>query len=106
MAHSTVEAEIVSADTAVRAVGLPALNLWEPVLGRAVSLTLIEDNESTAAIIRSGRNPTMIHMSRTQGVNVSWLHDIYKKKTFGVIYSRTEAQCADVFTKGFRELPK
>ena len=71
MAHSTVEAEIVSADTAVRAVGLPALDLWEPVLGRAVSLTLIEDNESTAAIIRSGRNPTMRHMSRTQGVNVS-----------------------------------
>ena len=106
VAHSTVEAEIVSADTAVRTIGLPALDLWEPVLGRSVALTLIEDNESTAAIIRSGRNPTMRHMSRTQGVNVSWLHDLYKKKTFGVVYTRTEAQCADIFTKTFRELPK
>ena len=106
VAHSTVEAEIVSAGFAVRTVGLPALDLWETVLRRSVALTLIEDNESTAAIIRSGRNPTMRHLARTQGVNVSWLHDLYLKKVFGVVYSRTEAQCADVFTKTFRELPK
>ncbi len=106
VAHSTVEAEIVSAGFAVRTVGLPALDLWETVLRRSVALTLIEDNESTAAIIRSGRNPTMRHLVRTQGVNVSWLHDLYLKKVFGVVYSRTEAQCADVFTKTFSELPK
>ena len=76
------------------------------VLKRSVLLTLIEDNESTAAIIRTGKNPTMRHLSRTQGVNVSWLHDLYVKKAFGVVYTRTEAQCADVFTKSFRELPK
>ena len=70
------------------------------------SSTFRQHNESTAAIIRSGRNPTMRHMSRTQGVNVQWLHDLYKKKTFGVVYTRTEAQCADIFTKTFCELPK
>ena len=48
----------------------------------------------------------MRHLARTQGVNVSWLHDLYLKKVFGVVYSRTEAQCADVFTKTFRELLK
>ena len=106
VAHSTVEAEIVSANLAVRTIGLPALDLWETALRRSVQLTLIEDNESTAAIIRSGRNPTMRHLSRTQGVNVSWLHDLYSKKAFGVVYTRTEAQCADIFTKSFRELPK
>ena len=37
---------------------------------------------------------------------MSWLHDLYLKKVFGVVYSRTEAQCADVFTKTFRQLPK
>ena len=71
VAHSTVEAEIVSANFAVRTIGLPALDLWETVLERSVALTLIEDNESTAAIIRTGRNPTMRHLSRTHGVNVS-----------------------------------
>ena len=104
--NSTVEAEIVSAGFAVRTVGLPSLDLWEVVLRRSVALTLIEDNESTAAIIRSGRNPTMRHLARTQGVTVSWLHYLYLKKVLGVVYSRTEAQCADVFTTTFRELPK
>ena len=53
VAHSTVEAEIVSANLAVMTIGLPALDLWETALRRSVLLTLIEDNESTAAIIRS-----------------------------------------------------
>ena len=48
----------------------------------------------------------MRHLSRTHGVHVNWLHDLYRRKVFGVIYSRTEAQCADVFTKAFRDLPK
>ena len=64
VAHSIVEAEIVSPGFAVRTVGLPSLDLWEIVLRRSVALTLIEDNESTAAIIRSGRNPTMRHSAR------------------------------------------
>ena len=37
---------------------------------------------------------------------MSWLHDFYLKKILGVVYSLTEAQCADVFIKTFRELPK
>ena len=37
---------------------------------------------------------------------MAWLHDLYKKKHFGVVYTRTEAMCADIFTKCFRELPK
>ena len=65
VAHATVEAEIVSANLAVRTIGLPALDLWETVLKRSVLLTLIEDNESTAAIIRTGKNPTMRHLSRS-----------------------------------------
>ena len=48
----------------------------------------------------------MRHLSRTQGVNIGWLHDLYKKELFNVMYSRTEAQCADVFTKCFKDLPK
>ena len=43
----------------------------------------------------------MRHMSRTHGVNVMWLHDLYHKGIFGMTYTRTEAQCADIFTKTF-----
>ena len=85
VAHLIVEAEITSANFAVRTLGLPSLDLWETFLGRSVPLTLIEDNESTAAIIRTGRNPTMLHLLRTQGVHVSGLHDLYAKKAFGVV---------------------
>ena len=106
VAHSTPEAEIVSANEAIRRVGIPALDIWEIALERTVPLTLIEDNESTVCIIKSGRNPTMRHLSRTQGINIGWLHDLYKKELFNVMYSRTEAQCADVFTKCFKDLPK
>ena len=80
--------------------------MWEQVAKRKVPLTLIEDNESTVAIINSGRNPTMRHISRTQGVNIGWLHYLYDKKLFSMIYSRTESMCADVFTKTFKDLPK
>ena len=36
VSHSTPEAEIVAADCAVRTEGLPALPLWEEILGRFV----------------------------------------------------------------------
>ena len=66
-------------------------------------MTLIEDNESTFQIIKTGKNPTMRHISRTHGVNVQWLHDVYNKGLLNMMYTRTEAQLADVFTKTFRD---
>ena len=106
VAHSTVEAEMVAANTGVRTVGIPSLDLWESVLKRHVVLNLIEDNESTYQIIKTGKNPTMRHLTRTHGVHVSWLHDLWERNIFGVTYTRTEAQCADVFTKTFGDVVK
>ena len=48
----------------------------------------------------------MRHITRTHGVNVSWLHDLYTKGTFEMMYTRTESQCADIFTKTFRDAHK
>ena len=79
VAHYTPEAETVCANEAIRRVGIPALDIWEIALERTVPL---------------------------QGVNIGWLHDLYKKELFNVMHSRTEAQCADVFTKSFKDLPK
>ena len=103
VSHSTVEAEIVAADTGVRTIGLPALDLWEILLGRLVSVTLMEDNESTFQIIKTGKNPTMRHISRTHGVNVQWLHDAYTKRLFNMKITKTDEQVADIFTKHFPE---
>ena len=80
VSHSTPEAEIVSANTAIRTMGLPALDLWDAILnGKAKllahhkpSLQFLEDNEAAIRILRSGRNPTMRHISRTHGVQLAW----------------------------------
>ncbi len=67
VAHSTVEAEMVAANTAVRTVGIPSLGVWESALKRHAVLNLIEDNESTYQIIKIRKNPTMRHLTRTHG---------------------------------------
>ena len=41
VAHSTPEAEMVSANSSIRLMGLPSLDLWEVLLGRKIALDLI-----------------------------------------------------------------
>ena len=106
VSHSTPEAEIVSAALGIRTVGVPALDLWEFVLQRLVILELMEDNQSTIQVIKTGKNPTMRHISRTHGVNVSWLHDCYARGIFTMTYQTTDGQSADIFTKVFRDSVK
>ena len=65
VSHSTPEAEIVAADLAVRTEGLPALQLWEAVLERKVTLLFQEDNAAAIRIIETGKNP----MIKTPGQN-------------------------------------
>ena len=47
VSHSTVEAELVACNHGLRTEGLPALLLWEPILGRKTSLVLYQDNQAT-----------------------------------------------------------
>ena len=103
VSHSTVEAEIVAANPGVRTIGTPAIDLWEVLLGWLVAMNLMEDNESTFQIIKTGKNPTMRHISRTHGVNIQWLHDAYQRQLFGMKIAKTDEQVADIFTKHFRE---
>ncbi len=48
VSHSTVEAEIVAADHAVRTGGLLALQLWERLFNRPVILEVDQDNQVPA----------------------------------------------------------
>ena len=54
-----VVAEIISAELALRTEGIPALDLWEVLLGREVELTLLEDNQATIKIIENGKFQAM-----------------------------------------------
>ena len=66
--HSSVEAEIVALEAAVRVEGLPALDLWEKIFGRALEVTSYEDNQAAATIVETGKFPKLRHVSRLHGV--------------------------------------
>ena len=61
VSHSTVEAEMVAAVHAIVSSGLPALQLWEWLLGRDMSIDVFQDSQATARIMATGRAP---HITR------------------------------------------
>ena len=61
----------------------------------------MEDNDATILIIKTGRNPALRHISRTHGVNVAWLHEIFQRPEYRLCYQPTLGQCSDIFTKPF-----
>ena len=75
VSHSTPEAEIVAADVAMRAMGMPALRLMERILGKGPKFVFFGDNKAMISVVRSGKNPTMRHLERSHGVAVTWMHD-------------------------------
>ena len=78
VSHSTPEAEIVAANSAVRLEGLPALQIWDTILQRKVQATLLEDNQATMQILKSGKNPALRHVSRTHRVNLAWISEVFR----------------------------
>ena len=102
VSHSTPEAEIVAASAAVRFEGLPALQLWDTVLGRKVIATLLEANQATMQILRSGKNPALRHIARARRVNFAWLSDVFRTcDQIDLKCCSTHEQSADIMTKGF-----
>ena len=58
VSHSTPEAEIVSADLALRHSGLPGFALWWTLLPQKPRLMFHEDNQTMIRVVETGRNPT------------------------------------------------
>ena len=100
VSHSTPEAEITAMNLALRQVGLPAMDVWNIVLPGS-KLLVREDNDVAIRVIETGRNPTMRHMSRTHGISVSAIHELFVAGKFEVEYVPSALQAADIFTKSF-----
>ena len=45
----------MSINMAIRTLGIPALNVWELILGRKVGMGVMEDNDATILIIKTGK---------------------------------------------------
>jgi hypothetical protein len=101
VSHSTVEAEIVAADHAIRTTGLPCLSLWEKLLDRQMSLEVYQDNQATARIMSTGRAPTLGHIGRVHLVSIAWLNERVLGPDITLHDCISEVMAADIFTKHF-----
>ncbi len=89
--NSSTEAEIVTLAIAVRTVGIPALDLFEELLGRKVLLVVFEDNQATATIVRTGKfEQSMGHVKRCHGVQLGTLTERLADGTFIIEDCHTE----------------
>jgi hypothetical protein len=116
---STTEAELVAAALALKTAGLPVITSIEILksmiqASNAAGTTdkthktvvrLHVDNQAMAAVIRSGRNPTMRHLSRTHGISISWLHEQCQDQLH-IEYVTTTLMAADIYTKAFHDAIK
>ncbi|CAE7710334.1 unnamed protein product [Symbiodinium sp. CCMP2592] len=99
VSKSTPEAEIVSLDHAVYKLGLPALSMWEYMLGRRFRLRVMEDNEAAIRVIITGHNPNMRHMSRTQRIDISALNERYHAGDVMFVTCPSQFEAGDILTK-------
>jgi hypothetical protein len=106
VSHSTPEAELVAADLALRAEGLPALDIWETILGRPVKLSFQEDNQAAIVVLKSGYSSALRHMGRTHKVCLRWLSERVAENEVELEYCLSAKQAADIFTKGFTDAAK
>ena len=85
---------------------MPAMELWDVVLGRKVCLDFAEDNETAIHTIKAGGSPTMRHLGRTHNVCLKWLSEVFSNSSITLGYCNTKDMAADVFTKGFTDKTK
>ena len=97
--RSTTESEVVSMAYSLFSEALPALQLWETILGRSVELEIMEDNEATIRIVLKGYSAKLRHVQRTHKINISSIKEVVDKENVAVKYCNTDDQAADIFTK-------
>ena len=97
---SKPEAELVALAHGLRVVGYPAMHVWDQVL-LGCALSLHEDNSTARSVILPGKNQTMRHLSRTHGINVSWLAEQYHEGKYRMVQTPSCKMRADIFTKSF-----
>jgi hypothetical protein len=113
VSQSITEAEIMAAALALTSAGLPVITIMEILKAasklRGSPMTVLHfhvDNQAMAAVIRSGRNPTMRHLSRTHGICIAWLHEQCRGAGVQVEYVTTTLMAAGIYTKAFQDAVK
>ena len=45
----------------------------------------------------------MRHLERTHGISVAWLHEMFKREEYALVYQLSSKMAADVYTKAFHD---
>ena len=77
----------MAANAAMRSMALPALDVWESILARPVHLEFREDNQTCITIIKTGKSSTIQHITRTHGISISLLHEIFQDPNISIVLS-------------------
>ena len=97
--RSTMEAEVVALAVALFSEAIPTLQLFDILLGRKVDLYILEDNQSTIRVCRTGFSPKLRHVSRTHKINLGSVSEALEDPHIYLEYCHTSFQAADIFTK-------
>eukprot|EP00959_Pyramimonas_sp_CCMP1952_P277168 5794260-Pyramimonas_sp.AAC.1 len=87
VSDSTLEAEVLAADLALRNELPPALPLRDIVLQREAKFTLMEDNQVVCKVVKAGGSMKLMHLPRTHRIDVAAIPEQF---TRGVV----RLQCA------------
>ncbi len=86
--------------------GLPALCLWDVIMGVQNVLHVHEDNKAMIQVAKTGRNPTMRYLNRTHRISISWLHEVCSSSQVNLQYAETDDMAADIYTKAYTNVAK
>ena len=101
--HIYREAELTAAQLGIQRQGLPAMLFLKAVCETLrvtfSGLGVLLDNTAMIEIVCTGRNLTIRHISKTHGVAVSWLHEIFSDPEVRMRYITTSLMAADLYTR-------
>ena len=97
----------MAADLALRTEAIPAIPLWERLLGRRIDVDFMEDNEAVVKICRSGNSQKLMHLPRTHRVDAAFIAECTQDLAVCKMgHTHTDNQAADICTKRFTDPPK
>ena len=109
VARSSGEAETVALNDALSriagtnrglcAAGIPAVDIFEKILGVKLRLVVYVDATVSKAAAEKGMSSHMKYISKTQGVNLFWLRDVVQRLDVSLEKVESTSNVADILTK-------
>ena len=66
---------------------------------RTIKISAFSDNKAAIQAIEAGSSATMRYIAKTQGIHLSWLHDIFEKDEYSLTKIETAKNKSDILTK-------